>query len=191
MALNTPAIAHQSGDANFPHIHTGQKRVITGEKHVPAIWIDPDGCEHWVMDDGVEGYMSPKLDPNGMPTCHRSATPQDTCGGTLSSDTLFATASARLSGQAQQQLKSFFTNRANTGFIITGHTDARGSDAYNMNLSRNRARSVAAVAQSVGARVVDIRGQGERSPIATNSTRQGMAQNRRVDITCVQTGAAQ
>ena len=27
--------------------------------YTPTIWVDPDGCEHWVMDDGWEGYMSP------------------------------------------------------------------------------------------------------------------------------------
>ena len=30
-------------------------RVIEGEQYVPTIWIDPDGCEHWDMDDGAEG----------------------------------------------------------------------------------------------------------------------------------------
>ena len=25
------------------------------ESYIPGVWIDPDGCEHWVMDDGVEG----------------------------------------------------------------------------------------------------------------------------------------
>ncbi|MFZ9117949.1 MAG: OmpA family protein, partial [Paracoccaceae bacterium] len=24
--------------------------------YIPSIWVDPDGCEHWVMDDGAEGY---------------------------------------------------------------------------------------------------------------------------------------
>lgn len=32
----------------------------TGERSVPDVWVDPDGCEHWVMDDGVEGYMTPQ-----------------------------------------------------------------------------------------------------------------------------------
>ena len=33
------------------------------------IWVDPKGCEHWVIDDGVEGYMSPALLPDGRPDC--------------------------------------------------------------------------------------------------------------------------
>ena len=34
-----------------------------------TIWVDPDGCKHWVIDDGVEGYMSPALLPDGRPDC--------------------------------------------------------------------------------------------------------------------------
>ena len=36
----------------------------------PGIWIDPDGCMHWVADGGVEGYMTGRVNPeNGMPIC--------------------------------------------------------------------------------------------------------------------------
>ncbi|MCL3882195.1 hypothetical protein [Marivita sp. GX14005] len=34
-----------------------------------GIWIDPNGCDHWIIDDGVEGYLSPRLDPAGRPVC--------------------------------------------------------------------------------------------------------------------------
>lgn len=34
-----------------------------------GIWIDPNGCDHWIIDDGVEGYMSPRLRPDGTPVC--------------------------------------------------------------------------------------------------------------------------
>ncbi|WP_439123209.1 hypothetical protein [Marivita sp.] len=34
-----------------------------------GIWIDPNGCDHWIIDDGVEGYLSPRLDPTGKPIC--------------------------------------------------------------------------------------------------------------------------
>ena len=39
-----------------------------------GIWIDPNGCDHWIIDDGVEGYLSQRLDRNGKPVC--SGTPQ-------------------------------------------------------------------------------------------------------------------
>ena len=34
-----------------------------------AIWIDPNGCDHWIIDDGVEGYMTPRVRPDGTPVC--------------------------------------------------------------------------------------------------------------------------
>lgn len=33
------------------------------------IWVDPDGCQHWFIDDGVEGYMTPRLNRDGTPRC--------------------------------------------------------------------------------------------------------------------------
>lgn len=45
-------------------------RTILAERFVPAVWTDPDGCQHWVMDDGVEGYMTPRVDRHGRPVCN-------------------------------------------------------------------------------------------------------------------------
>lgn len=39
------------------------------ETLVAGIWIDPDGCDHWIIDDGVEGYLTPRLTPDGLPVC--------------------------------------------------------------------------------------------------------------------------
>ena len=36
---------------------------------VAGIWVDPNGCDHWIIDDGVEGYLSPRLTPDGLPVC--------------------------------------------------------------------------------------------------------------------------
>ncbi len=38
---------------------------------VAAIAYDPDGCQNWIMDDGLEGYSSPRYDPaTGLPVCN-------------------------------------------------------------------------------------------------------------------------
>jgi hypothetical protein len=37
-----------------------------------GIWIDPNGCDHWIIDDGVEGYMTPRLRPDGIPVCRKA-----------------------------------------------------------------------------------------------------------------------
>ena len=34
-----------------------------------GIWVDPNGCHHWIIDDGIEGYLSPRLDREGRPVC--------------------------------------------------------------------------------------------------------------------------
>ena len=38
-----------------------------------GIWIDPNGCHHWIIDDGVEGYMDARRYPDGRPVCDPSA----------------------------------------------------------------------------------------------------------------------
>jgi len=67
---------------------------------------------------------------------------------------------------------------------IEGHTDSRGNDAYNMRLSNGRAASVRTYLIQRGiesSRMVSV-GYGEDKPIASNRTRVGRAQNRRVDF---------
>lgn len=158
----------------------GRAKKRTNEQYIPAIWIDPDGCEHWVMDDGVEGYMSPHTNRQGIPVCRRG----NVCG-VMNSDQFFSTNSSRITAQGRERLSGFFQQANATSYIITGHTDARASDEYNMKLSYNRAASVARIAQSSGARIADVRGYGERLPAASNKTAGGMAKNRRVEIICI------
>ncbi|WP_254693199.1 OmpA family protein [Sulfitobacter sp. SK011] len=148
--------------------------------YVPTIWVDPDGCEHWVMDDGSEGYMTPHTTRQGIPVCRRG----NICG-VMNSDQFFATNSYRVHGQAKARLAQFFQKTRANSYIITGHTDSSASDEYNMRLSYNRANAVAAIAASTGARIADVRGYGERQPAASNKTAAGMAKNRRVEIICI------
>ena len=39
---------------------------------VANVWVDPDGCQHWYIDDGLEGYMTPRLNRDGTPKCQDS-----------------------------------------------------------------------------------------------------------------------
>lgn len=158
----------------------GVEREVIGEAYVPTIWVDPDGCEHWVMDDGWEGYMTPHVNRQGLPVCRRG----NTCA-VMNSDQLFATDSYNISRTGKARLAEFFRKSGANSYVISGHTDSRASDAYNMRLSLNRANSVARVAKSVGARIADVRGYGERMPVASNRTARGMQKNRRVEIICI------
>ena len=71
--------------------------------------------------------------------------------------------------------------------ISTGHTDSIGTDAYNQRLSLRRANAVKAylVSKGVAADRIVVEGKGEKQPVASNSTREGRAKNRRVEIEVV------
>lgn len=150
------------------------------ERAVGTIWIDPDGCEHWVRDDGWEGYGSNRLTRDGTPVCHKV----ETCG-VVSSDVLFATNSHRISDQGHAYLSDFFGRTDARAFTIIGHTANQASDERNIRLSHKRATSVAQVAAGMGKTVNDVRGYGERQPVASNATAAGMQRNRRVEIICI------
>ena len=74
-----------------------------------------------------------------------------------------------------------------TVIAVSGHTDSTGASDYNQQLSEERARSVANYLKSRN--IVDARfevvGFGENYPIADNSTAEGRAQNRRVELTLI------
>jgi len=71
---------------------------------------------------------------------------------------------------------------------IIGHADARGSDAYNQALSERRASAVGMRLVNFGVEFDRITptGRGEWSPVATNETDWGRAQNRRVEVRILQ-----
>lgn len=71
-----------------------------------------------------------------------------------------------------------------TNILIEGHTDATGSDEYNLELSRKRAQTVANYLASLGISPTrfTIMGYGESQPLMTNDTPEGRAANRRVEI---------
>ncbi|MDQ7081214.1 MAG: OmpA family protein [Paracoccaceae bacterium] len=150
------------------------------EKYIPGIWVDPDGCEHWVMDDGWEGYMTPNVTPDGVPVCHRVKACR-----VENADQLFAVDKSYINAANRKRLADFFRNAGATAYVIYGHTDSTASDEYNMGLSLRRAEAVAQIARSVGARVSKVRGFGERQPIASNKTAYGRSRNRRVEIICI------
>lgn len=81
-------------------------------------------------------------------------------------------------------LASALESQPSTTIDIIGHADATGADAYNQELSERRAQSVAFFLRQQGVappRLVAF-GRGELEPIASNSTEQGRARNRRVEL---------
>ncbi len=73
---------------------------------------------------------------------------------------------------------------SNSTVLVSGHTDSTGSAEYNLNLSRERAASVASYLQGQGIKAsrFEVMGLGSSNPIASNATAAGRTQNRRVEI---------
>jgi outer membrane protein OmpA-like peptidoglycan-associated protein len=107
---------------------------------------------------------------------------------TMQEDVLFATDSDVLRPAAIERLRPLAGYlRANPGVrvAIDGHTDSRGTDAHNQDLSERRAQSVREALDDMGVTRARFRvaGHGEGSPVASNATVEGMRLNRRVEIT--------
>lgn len=82
------------------------------------------------------------------------------------------------------ELVQFMNQYPQANVEITGYTDSSGAAAYNQKLSEKRAQSVANVLESEGidSSRITVSGEGENNPIASNETREGREQNRRVEI---------
>ena len=65
---------------------------------------------------------------------------------------------------------------------IIGYTDSTGPEEYNLKLSKRRAEAAAEYLRSLGIDDITTEGRGEADPIADNSTREGRAKNRRIEI---------
>ncbi|MEY8840125.1 OmpA family protein [Cribrihabitans sp. XS_ASV171] len=105
-------------------------------------------------------------------------------------DITFDTDSATVNPALRADLQRVAQNLVrypNSDVRIIGHTDSDGAAAYNQTLSERRAGSVADILQAGGVtydRITTI-GRGEDTPIASNLTPEGKAQNRRVEIVVI------
>ena len=102
----------------------------------------------------------------------------------------FEFASAKVLDESKaelQQLAQFLRDNPNVKIQITGHTDHVGTQAYNLNLSQNRARAVANYLLNEGIPMtrVSYKGMGFSEPVADNHTEEGRAQNRRTELLIV------
>jgi OOP family OmpA-OmpF porin len=76
---------------------------------------------------------------------------------------------------------------------VIGHTDSEGNEKYNMRLSIRRAEAVREymISDGVASSMIEVSGEGETNPVASNATVEGRAQNRRVDINVGSRGVSQ
>ena len=78
-----------------------------------------------------------------------------------------------------------YVEQNNLKILIIGHTDSKGTDAYNMALGMRRAVAVRDKLLEFGldpARIVGVESRGESQPIAPNDTDEGRFQNRRIQF---------
>ncbi len=151
-----------------------------------GIVVDFRGCEVDSDDDGVVDS-------------------QDKCPGTLRDFTVdgygcpqtatlsvhFGSDKYDITTEVINDLQAFaLFLRQNKGYrvVIYGYTDSRGDEHHNQVLSQNRANSVRTVLIRYGIdpeRLIAI-GRGEARPVADNSTKEGRAKNRRIEVELVQ-----
>ena len=112
---------------------------------------------------------------------------------TMSGGVLFKTGKADLLPEAQDQLTKVaaYLKNSERPVTIEGYTDSHGSAKKNQALSEQRAQAVSdfLTSQGVPADRVQVVGKGESSPVASNATASGRAQNRRVEIVLQQAPA--
>src|SRR6185312_10096765 len=107
----------------------------------------------------------------------------------LSDDSVkFPVDSSKLSSEAEQRLQTFVdklkNDNRNVYLEIQGHTDATGSDTVNQRLGQERAETVRLFMNQHGVALnrMSTISYGKKDPVASNKTRAGRAQNRRVVI---------
>ena len=122
---------------------------------------------------------------------HARATPQQAIAFELPAEVLFDFDQARLRADAAPALEraaQLVQGYPLAPLRVVGHSDAKGSDAYNDALSLRRAQAVAAALQGRTGRSAQAEGRGRREPVAANTLAdgrddpQGRQRNRRVQI---------
>lgn len=107
---------------------------------------------------------------------------------TFDSGILFATNKADLNAAAQKNLAQFaevLKTYDDADVAIYGHTDNTGSLEVNQKLSKNRAEAVSSFLKSKGVtdkQIKEVAGFDYQQPVASNDTKEGRAQNRRVEV---------
>ena len=166
---------------------------------------DKDGCPDYDNDkDGIPDTLDKC--PN-EPETFNGYKDEDGCPDTLPKPTVkeekalnkalrainFKTASAELttdSYTALMQIAAFLKQYPYLRYEVQGHTDSRGNDNYNLLLSAARAGSVRFYLvgqQGIPDSTLIAIGYGKTRPIATNTTAQGRALNRRVEFKVIDT----
>ena len=154
-----------------------------------------DGCP--IPDTDNDGILDPDDKCVNEPETVNQYEDEDGCPDTLPEKVkqftgviegiYFDTAKATIKKQSTAQLDQaveVLKEFPKTRIEISGHTDDRGNDDYNMTLSAERAEAVKAylVEKGIDADRIQTRGAGELEPRESNNTKAGRAKNRRIEF---------
>ena len=169
-------------------------------KDTPAgVEVNAKGCPVDSDNDGVPDYMdkcpntpvNTEVDATGCPIEKEkeviTVVKKEITPVVLHGDTNFEFDKAKLLPNAYTVLDSLVNTmkeHSEYKWNVEGYTDAIGSEAYNMDLSKRRAQSVVdyLVNKGVDRSKLEVIPFGESKPVATNKTQEGRAMNRRVEI---------
>ncbi|ETA66018.1 outer membrane protein A [Bordetella pertussis H973] len=137
----------------------------------------------WTPATGIPGC-------DGVPVAQKEKSAPMAAKVVFNADTFFDFDKSTLKPEGRQLLDQV-AQQAGTidleTIIAVGHTDSIGTEAYNQKLSERRAAAVKTylVSKGIDPNRIYTEGKGELQPIASNKTREGRAQNRRVEIEIV------
>jgi len=150
--------------------------------------VDASGCPKDSDGDGVPDYKDecPNT-PAGTQVDAVGCAKADTVSIVLKGDTNFEFNKADLLPSAYpvlDELAETIKRNPDKRWTVEGHTDAIGSESYNMDLSGRRSQAVVdyLVSKGVNKNQLEVVPLGESRPVATNDTQEGRAMNRRVEI---------
>ncbi|MAX70651.1 MAG: cell envelope biogenesis protein OmpA [Flavobacteriaceae bacterium] len=148
-------------------------------------WPDTDGDGILDKDDKCPNEAGTAAN-NGCPEVKPTQEVMETLNS-YARTILFDTGKASFQKETDQVLQAMvaiFKEYPQANFAIEGHTDSVGAKSTNQALSDRRANAVRdyLIANGIKAERLTAKGYGEENPIATNKTRAGRAENRRVEV---------
>ena len=145
--------------------------------------VDGSGCELDTDGDGVPDWKDKCPTEKGLPELDGCPASDPNTSGNIqfeyNSSVLRTSAYTTL-----DQVSSDLRANKGTNVQLDGHASAEGTEAYNLQLSIDRANAVKTylVNSGVEAKRISVKGYGESRPLVSNATEEGRIKNRRVEI---------